>query len=424
MKNKLTQLCGGILCFAFVISLSNASAQTYDAVTIGPGYTNQSFYSLANNEISNVVNTDWDLAFQITGFQATVLVNGKNNVRLFKAGLDINAWSTITANDTIGMMNPGNELLNQDTSWWAGAFNITNDIANQFDLGWGVYDFATHVVTGDSLFYIKLSSGVVKKLWIQSLQNSTYFFAYADIDGTNVVNASLNKTNFSGKNFGYYSIVNNAELDREPVKYLWDLTFMQYMATTPFVYKVSGVLANDSVQAVKAYPVDLSTVTPWGYTFSSHISTIGYDWKSFDFNNNLWTIEDSVAYFVYDRGGILWKMVFTGFGGSANGNYEFTKEQISATGLSENGGQQALLNVYPNPASDMVNLVCYMDKNSSENYGGIYDLNGRLVLEIELSGFSGLKDFRLNTAGLGNGIYVVKTVVDGIASSKKLIIAQ
>ena len=421
MKNQLTKL---MLLLLLITSSFFTNAQVYDVVSISPGYTNQSFYSLANGEISNELNTDWDLAFQISGFQATILVNGKNNVRLFKSGKDVNDWSSITANDTVGMLNSGNELLNQDTSWWSGAFNITNDAANQFDLGWGVYDFATHVVTGDSLFFIKLSTGVVKKLWIQSLQNSTYFFAYADIDGTNEVNATLNKTGYAGKNFGYYSIANGVELDREPNKYLWDLTFTQYMATTPFVYKVTGVLSNDSIQAVKAYPIDLTTVTPWGYTFSSYINTIGYDWKSFDFNNNIWSIEDSLAYFVYDRGGALWKIVFTGFGGSANGNYEFTKEQISATGLSENGGQQALLNVYPNPASDLVSLVCFINENSPENSGGIYDLNGKLVLEIDLSGFSGLKELRLNTSGLDNGIYFVKTVVDGVSSSRKLIIAQ
>src|SRR5689334_3355606 len=171
MKKLITKaVC--VLSVLLISSFSLSAQQIYDVVSISPGYTNQSFYSLSNGEIANELNTDWDLAFQISGFQATILVNSKNNIRLFKSGKDVNDWSSITANDTVGVLNSGNELFNQDTSWWAGAFNMTNDVANQFDLGWGVYDFATHVVTGDSLFYIKLSSGVVKKLWIQSLQNS------------------------------------------------------------------------------------------------------------------------------------------------------------------------------------------------------------------------------------------------------------
>jgi Secretion system C-terminal sorting domain len=424
MKNYFTKAM--LFLSILILGSYNVRAQTqiFDVVSIGAGYTNQSFYSLANGEVSNELNTNWDLAFQISGFQAAILVNGKNNVRLFKSGLDVNSWSAITANDTIGKLNSGNELLNQDTSWWAGAFNMTNDTANQFDLGWGVYDFATHAVTGDSLFFIKLSNGVVKKLWIQALQNSTYFFVYADVDGTNEVTTSLNKQNYAGKNFGYYSIANGVELDREPNKYLWDLTFAQYMATTPFVYKVTGVLSNDSVQAVKAYPVDLATVTPWGYTFSQHINVIGNDWKYYDFNNNVWTIEDSILYYVYDRGGILWQIEFTGFGGSVTGDYEFYKAQISATGLIENGGQPSLLNVYPNPAATLVNVMCYIHEINSENRAGIYDLSGRLVKEIDLSGFAGLNQVQVNTESLSDGIYVVKMTVDGIVTSKRLVIVK
>ena len=423
MKNYFTK---SLLILSMIVigSFASLGQQIYDIVSIGPGYTNQSFYSLANGEVSNESNTNWDLAFQISGFQATILVNGKNNVHLYKSGLDVNSWSSITANDTNGVLTAANELLNQDTSWWAGAFNITNDIANQFDLGWGVYDFATHIVTGDSLFFIKLSNGVVKKLWIQSLQNSTYNFVFANIDGTNEVTAALNKLNYTGKNFGYYSIANEMELDREPNKYIWDLSFAQYMATTPFVYKVTGVLLNDSVQAVKAYPVDVATVTPWGYTFSNVTSTIGYDWKSFDINNNVWAIADSLVYFVYDKGGLLWKLEFTGFGGASNGNYEFNKEQISATGLIENGGQPALLNVYPNPASSVVNLVCYIHQSNAANQAGIYDMNGRLISAIDLSGFSGLSQAQIQTYGLNDGVYTLKLTVDGITTAKRLVIVK
>ncbi len=422
MKKQFTQFL--LISALFICSINLYAQPVYDVVSVGPGYTNQSFYSLTNGEVSNVSNTDWDLAFQITGFQATILVNGKNNVRLFKSGLDINSWSTITANDTVGVLNSSNELFNQDTSWWAGAFNITNDVSNQFDLGWGVYDFVTHFVTGDSLFFIKLSNGVVKKLWIQSLQNNNYFFAYADIDGSNEINASLNKQNFPGKNFGYYSIINGMEADREPNKYLWDLTFAQYVATTPFIYKVTGVLSNDSVQAVKAYPVDIITVTPWAYNFSYNINTIGNNWKSFDFNINAWSIEDSLAYFVYDRNGNLWKMVFTGFGGASTGDYEFSKEQISATGINENDGKPVLLSVNPNPASTSFSMVLYIHEYNATNSAGIYDINGKLVHSIDIADLSGLSQITINAEKLNAGIYTVKTFVNNISSSKKLVIVK
>jgi len=411
------------ILLTLMLSVTTISrAQVYDVVSIGAGYTNQTFYSLADGEVSSVSNTDWDLAFQISGFQASILVNGKNNVRLFRSGLDANAWGNITANDTVGVLNSANELLNQDTSWWAGAFNITADLSNQFDLGWGVYDLATHVVTGDSLFFLKLSTGTVKKLWIQALQNGTYFFAYADLDGTNEVNATLDKLAFAGKNFGYYSIINGVTLDREPNKYLWDLTFQQYMATTPIVYKVTGVLANDSVQTVKTYPVDVNTVTPWGAPFNYTICNIGYNWKTFDFGTNTWAIEDSTVYFVYGRPGGLWKMTFTGFGGSATGDYEFTKEQISSTGLNENGGKPVILDVFPNPASTQSHLTLFIEKFNPENSAGIYDVSGRLIHEIEIPSGNGLQDFTINTTDLKAGVYFIRVTVDGNSTSKRLAV--
>lgn len=414
------------LLVVFVITLITGSiyaqGQIFDVVSIGSGYTNQTFYSMPNGEISSVTNTDWDLAFQISGFEASILINGKNNVRLFKSGLDVNSWSAVTANDTIGMLNSSNELFNQDTSWWAGAFNITNDPSNQFDLGWGVYDFATHVVVGDSLYFLQMPNGDIKKVWIQALQNGIYNFAYADVDGSNEVNASLDKLDFPGKNFGYYSITNNTTIDREPNKYTWDLAFMQYMATTPFIYKVTGVLANDSVTTFKAYPVDVNTVTPWGVSFSNYINTIGYDWKSYDFNLNAWSIEDSTVFYVNGRDGGLWKLVFTGFSGAATGDFEFYKEQISATGVAENGGQQVVLGLYPNPSASYSNLLLYIDQPNASNKAAIYDVSGKLVEEINLSNESGLQQITLDISGFKPGMYCINVQVDGQVTTQKLMV--
>ncbi len=411
-----------VLLTANVYSYSQGTV--YDVVSAGAGYTNQSFYSLQNGEISNVSNTDWDLAFQISGFQASILVNGKNNVRLFRSGMDVNSWASITANDTIGALNPANELFNQDTSWWSGAFNITNDVTNQFDLGWGVYDLATHAVVGDSLFFIQLSNGSFKKLWIQALANNVYNFAYADLDGANEINTSLNKSNFTGKNFGYFSFATGTTFDREPNKYTWDLTFAQYMSTHPISYKVTGVLANDSVSVLKIYPVDVNTSSPWGNSFSNYINTIGYEWKLYDFNANAWAIEDSMVYYAFARTGDLWKLVFTGFSGSSTGNYEFYKELVSTTGLSENGGQPALLNIYPNPANSFVNISFFINQYHPENSAKMYDLRGKLIRNISLPVQNGLGSVSVSTDGILPGMYLLQMNVDGVSSTQRLVITH
>ena len=52
--------------------------------------------------------------------------------------------------------------------------------------------------------------------------------------------------------------------------------------------------------------------------FQSKINVIGADWKNFDQANNRWSLVDSTAYFIKTANGKIYKIIFTGFGGSAN----------------------------------------------------------------------------------------------------------
>lgn len=391
-----------------------------DSVTISPGYTDQAFYSLQNGLVQTSLNTDWDLAFQISGFEAAILINSKNNVHLYKANKNISEWSSMITSDTNGLINSTNELYNQDTTWFNGAFNGTADLTNQFDLGWGVYDFNTHIVSGDSVYFIQIGNGDFKKLKIDMLQSAVYYFTYANLDGSNEIPASIAKSTYQGKNFGYYSIVNGNAFDREPNKYTWDLSFQQYLSLTPFIYKVAGVLSNDSVQVAKAYPVDINNVNSAGQNFSYHINQIGYDWKSYDFNLNLWTIEDSLVYFVYDRSNTLWKLIFTGFGGSANGNYYFTKEQVS-TGLNNSVNDFHVLSIGPNPASDYLNLVYFSGKEVTAEIQ-ILDLAGKQVFSKTIDNHSGLNELTIPLSGLSKGIYLVRYQNGWGSFNKKIMV--
>jgi type IX secretion system substrate protein len=398
------------------------SAQiTNDVVSIGQGYSNQAFYSMQNGEISNIDNTDWDLAFQISGFQAAIIVNSKNDVRLFKSGFHANDWGLLTPSDTINVLNASNELYNSDTSWWSGAFNVTFDPNNPFDLGWGVYDFATHIVSGDSIYFMILPNGAVKKVWIESLANAVYTFRHANLDGTNEVTATLDKMNYTARNFGYYSVTNNLVIDREPNKYDWDLVFHQYVAITPFIYKVTGVESNDSVNVAKAYPVDYALADPWGFPYSHYINTIGNDWKAFDLNSFSWVLVDSTVYFVQDRNGQIWKMQFTSFGGSSTGDFEFTKEPVSATGINENDSP-SIIGLYPNPASNYVRIVT--DKVTPDASLSIYAITGEQMLTLPIAGNGELKEFDIDVSELAAGLYVINVQSSAGSVFIKLTIAK
>jgi hypothetical protein len=401
------------------IFTSSVFAQQNETVTINPGYTHQAFYSMANGTVATPVNTDWDLAFQISGFEASILINSKNNVRLFDAGREASEWSQITPLDTIGYLNAAHELFNSDTTWRRGAFNQTNNPADPFDLGWGNYDFATHVVTGDSLYFLRLANGQVKKFQVISLANGTYNFRFADTDGSNEVTASLSKSAFQGKMFGYYSIVNQTTLDREPFKNDFDLVFTQYLAISPFTYKVTGVLAGDSVPAIKVYPVDVNAATTNGQNYSYRINTIGYDWKTFDLNTNQWIIQDSLVYFLKDRSGNFWKLWFTGFGGAANGEFYFVKQPVIPLAISENQALE-VLSVFPNPVDDVFTIVAHGQSENKLNLI-ITDTAGRSVYEMEISLRPGMNLYTVPSENLKAGLYFVHLQSEGISAVSKII---
>ncbi len=396
------------------MQFANASSTT-DTVSTGASYVNQIWYSLPNDEQGSTPKDNWDVAFEISGYAASVLANTQKGMVVYQSPYAVAQWGTV---DTTGLAT-WKVLENGETSWSEGALNTNPD--NNYDLGWGVYDMNTHSVTGDSIYVIRLASGGYKKLKINSLANSAYSFTWADIDGQNEQTASLAKSGYTGKNFGYYSLENNAALDREPATADWDITFTKYMtviyAPAPTLYGVTGVLLNKGVTGIKASGVDVASVDYNNFTFQTDINTIGYNWKSFA---GTWTIEDSLAFFVKRSNGDIWKLIFTGFSGSAAGNYIFSKEQVytATTGIQETEGITTL-GIYPNPAHNQLNIVYNYNRsdNNSTNLT-ICDLSGRVVMQQGFNATSGLNNQVVDVTGLNTGIYLLNV---GGKTSKLII---
>ena len=87
-------------------------------------------------------------------------------------------------------------MYNSDTSWNYGAFGV-NKSSNMMDYGWGSYNIVNHHIVGDSLFIIKTVDGNYKKLWMDRKASGTYYFKFADLDGSNEIISSVPaSTNF------------------------------------------------------------------------------------------------------------------------------------------------------------------------------------------------------------------------------------
>lgn len=411
----------------FIAMQGIAQTVVADTGSTGAGYANQQFYKLENGLKTTAPNAEWDLGFQTGLMTVGIHINGIAGVTLYKYPNGA-ANNTDFANfDTTGYTS-WPQLNNNETSWDLGALNTTNNPGNQFDYGWGNYDIVSHNVVGDSLFLIKKGNNF-GKLWVVSKpSNNSYIFKVGLLDNSATVTDTILCDQYSTKNLVYYSLTTFSELDREPAASDWDLLFTRYKSfvtqPSPTYYPVTGVLTNAGVQVAQVNGVaDVANfIDTTGAGFSKNINVIGYDWKTF--NGSAFVIEDSLVYFIVTNDDQLWKVVFTGFGGSATGDCIFTKQKLTqATAIVENSAIGNVL-VYPNPAngSDNVTLVYNLNKNISDAAYTVYDLAGKMVEREQINGTNGLHTQQINTSSFAPGMYLVNFTADNTTKTLKLIV--
>ncbi|MES2763652.1 MAG: T9SS type A sorting domain-containing protein [Bacteroidota bacterium] len=407
----------------FVALQSNAQV-VIDTVSVGAGYSNQKWYSLQNDEQGTQSKDNWDLAFEISGYTASILANvQKTNFAVYKAPYSVAQFATI---DTAGIAS-WPMLYNSDTTWTAGAFNRGAILSNPNDLGWGVYNSSTHIITGDSCFVIKLSPTSYKKLKLVDLNGGVYNFEYSNIDGSNSQVQSVTKSSYTGKNFAYFDMTNNVAVDREPASANWDLTFVKYISFVPpsgTPYGVTGVLSNKGVTVAQADNVTSpASYNNWSsHTFKTAINEIGYDWKEINMSTFMWDIKMDTVYFVKAKTGDIWKLRFTKFSGSGAGNFILSKEKLSSVGLQDLNGNVSQVSIYPNPSNGNTTTLLFATETELSNLlVSIIDMAGRVVSTENISVNAGLNQFQLNTASLNNGVYFIQLNAGTHTTTQKLI---
>lgn len=404
------------LLLAFTIFTLNTWSQAIvsDSTTMGQGYANEVFYSMENGTVSTNPTSNWHLAFRSGMVSDGIFINSTASVRGFLTKKDTSGWSTLDTSDAT------TEVFNTDTSWEVGAFNRTFD--SPF-CSWGVYDNITHKVTGDSLLLVKVGNNNWFKVWPVYKDYGTWKIrvASATIDTTFIfTNAEIRNSTF-----GYINLNTMTFLLREPVDSTWDIKFTRYAAFQPqqmFYYPVTGVLNNRMVRSSKATGVEKETYSNYmAHPFVTNISVIGADWKSFDNNTFQWKIADSTVYFVRARDGDIWRMWFTGFGGTGNGKSYFNKQKLFTVGLGERNKEVAKLALYPNPATDKVTLV--IDHNNLNEVSiTLTDLSGRKVWQETRQINNGMDNLTLDLAGVQTGIYLVSMESNNYKAVSRVVI--
>lgn len=394
------------LFFSLALAVS-ATAQTAQTVALsyGTGYNQDVWYSCATGQVKTEPAANWDLAFTVNLWDASILINEVKGVELYEVSSDINDWSTL---DTTGALTT--PLHNSDLAWEGGAFVST--ATGHPDYGWGTYNQVTHAVTGSKIFVLKLADGTYRKMIIDEMAPSgQYTFRIANLDGTNELTKTANKTSYTGKNFFYYDVTGDLFLDREPLSSDWDLVFRRYFSVVQTQwYPVSGVQSNIGVATSEARGID-TTLVDWNNhpVSDTNISEIGSDWKMFDMSTFTYVVDDSLSYFVAAQDGNLYKIVFKSFDGSSTGNFTFSQTLASGLSVEEPVANQNI-RLFPNPATDFVNL----EGLNSGTEVRLLNLNGQEIFRTQSEG----EAVMLNLSGITPGLYLLQA---GNAVSKLVV---
>jgi hypothetical protein len=359
-------------------------AQTSVDVSTGEGYANEVYYSLENDVLKSVARDSWDIAFTSAQMSVSVQANNGAGVMLYtwnKGNSD--SWASV---DTTGM--DWTPMYNSIEDWEYGALNANTETGNDFDYGWGKYNMISHTITGDSIFIIKLPNDQFKKLLIKqknAIQN-VWTFQYADLDGQNDTTVTLDAKNYKSTSFIHYSIRGNAVVEQEPAE-RWQLLFTRYFDYN-IPYYVTGILANSGVKVQQVNGVSQDDFKDYQTDlFNDTISEIGSDWKSFSMASFTYVVAPDVVYFVQD----------------ATGTYSFVKEKMNAT--SVNDISERNLGVYPNPASNEINVI-HDFKGDTEF--SVYNLAGQLVLQTKNYESAGLNKQILDISSIPVGMYTLQ----------------
>ena len=383
----------------------------YDDISMGAGYENMLFYSLENGLVAEAPMDGWDISFDVRSMGSSIRINGGMGHSLYYYGT-LDEWDTVSLDN----LDMSNQLRNNHSSWSLGAFTQFNDPDNDFDLGWGIYDVITHIVTGDKVFVLMLPTGEYKKITIISLASGVYTFKYADINGENEYEIEIAKNDFSGKLQAYFNLSSNQILDYEPEE-SWDFLFTRYVEDLgdEYYYGVTGVLHRHTIGA---YQLD-NLFDPFvDQTYDENllndsVNCIGYDWKEYSMGSG-YSLVDDRCYFVYDDLGMTWRVVFTGFEGMSTGNIQLGKLKLESS--STNDLINNYLTIYPNPASqeDQIQIKDISEIESIR----VISSNGKTVFHKNISGLNSY----IYLPQLESGLYIIEYLIQNQRKVDKLVI--
>jgi hypothetical protein len=269
-------------------------------IEIGYPYTYQVYYDCGTNSVVKT-NTkyDWDLSFECTPSGFHVLVNTAKGIFVSNEGNV--PFSSVTSTTGVTWL------------WDAPSGNLDST-------AFGNWQATNNVYIVDRQYNASGGHIGYKKIQIQSVDNLSYTFKYADLDGNNEITYIINKD--ASRNFIHFNFDNGGQtLFLEPNKNNWDLLFSNHyhkFSNLPLPFVLTQVLTNKSNGVLVAednnnnfFNITLKDTS--NYTFTNIWDEIGYDWKIRDSQNNSFTIDAKKSFIVKTTEGLFYKIRFIDF---------------------------------------------------------------------------------------------------------------
>lgn len=271
-------------------------------------YDKQFYFDLFTNQIVKSHNNEiWDLAFDAHDNGYHIYLNGSKLMQAWNTGSkDFDGINSYT-NAKWAWDYPDGDLAKNAIGEW-GSFNNGNVVSKN-----EVYVIDRGVNKNE----VNLGK---RKIVFESLQNGTYKIKYAKMNGEDSRTLEIPKDNRFNR--VYFSFNNDGEIVQvEPEKNTYDLIFSRYthifLEFDTLPYLVTGTILNpsgvtaakDSIQ--KFEEVTIANIN--NLTFSNAPDAIGYDWKSFDINQEKYEIIAGKYYVVKDQEGHYYKLRFLDF---------------------------------------------------------------------------------------------------------------
>lgn len=274
---------------------------------LGPLYTYQVYYDLNLNEtVSTSSITNFDLSFDCAPGGWTIRLNsalfmlaGNSSDTVFSA--DLSADSLEMKFDR----SDGNPDSTAIGSWYGLSGDSAVSLREIYLLDLGTDS------EGNSLGQKKVQFDI---------SGEDYLMRYANPDNSGDTLVLISRNPFMDRVYFSFS---EGEVDIAPLPDRWSLQFTKYttMLVTDegedYPYVVVGVLLNpNGVTATRDTIHDFMEMEAGDVAeldFTTRADVIGYDWKYYNFDAGVYTIEPEMNYVIRDRDGFFYKLRFIDF---------------------------------------------------------------------------------------------------------------